>query len=173
MKFHSISSIVCAASILVITLGLGGRPSLACEKYKACGDIHYCAFENLTPQNAWREALVRALQDDDQTGILADTNACQSAVGTPNEWDTHKQSCDLQEIGRAARASRCADFLSPPPPPPGRRWYCYTEGKYYELEHLGPPGTGICQGPHTVGEYCQCGTGSNSSAPGTVQSPNG
>jgi hypothetical protein len=131
-----------------------GQSSIACEAFKACGDIRYCAYENLTPANRWQASLATALQNDDLNGIVANTNACQSAVGSA-DWSKHSAQCDLIDIGHKARTAQCAQYLSPAPPPGPPPQYCYTQGKYYEIGHLGPPGQGVCR--ITGGGGCACG----------------
>jgi len=129
-------------------------PALACEKEKACGDIYYCASGNSTPANRWRESLVRALHDDDINGIIADTNACQTALGANRgkDWSGHIDGCDVQDIGRHARSSTCTAWAVPPAPPPQRGpggptgGTCVTSSGQSCPTTIGRGGSCLCEG---------------------------
>lgn len=135
----------------------GIHGAYACDAYKACNDLDYCMYKNLTPQNIWRQALSDAARDGDLNGIVADANACQAAVGSAGDWANNSGGCGpgLADIAKKAYKQTCGALVAPPPPPSPPKQYCYTQGKYYEIGYLGPPGTGICEAMSSGS--CNCG----------------
>lgn len=137
----------------------------ACDMLKACQDVRYCAYDNKTPANKWREDLQRVMGLGAWSNMLDDTDACQNAIGASNgdDWTRNKQGCDAQTLGMLARNANCVSAAPPPSPPPQKVYYCRSNGQTIPFGRL-LPGFGVCEGPEVVGAACHCGN-----APGQVQ----
>jgi hypothetical protein len=131
-----------------------------CVPLNACQHIVYCAYIQLDSTNYTdRTNLLSGLERDNGSDIKDATDKCQTHYGHHDSYVADFQGCDAEQanqIGRHAKKTHCASMFQPPPPPPGPVDYCETQGKYYELGKLGPPGYGICE-LEVDPKYCHCG----------------
>lgn len=135
--------------------------SAECQNAReVCDAINWC-LRNPDPRNATNR---ERLEDSTARGVWSEieawTTRCQRDLGsTWNDYSRASGGCTSNnwvDQGQRAHSGVCADL-------PAKRAYCYTQGGYYELGHLGPPGTGPCNGQADEGAACRCG-----SSPGVV-----
>lgn len=142
---------------LVFFAAIFGDRALACNSPKeVCDAILWCLKEPSARNANNREKLNDAVKKGVWSEIHAWTDICQNHLGTmPKEWQRASGGCkenDFVEAGRKADEYRnagkdhCEGQIT--------KQYCYTQGRYYEIGHLGPPGTGICE---VIGSACACG----------------
>jgi hypothetical protein len=145
---------IVAVSVVVFT----HVSSYACDMFKACQDVRYCAFDNATPDNIWRQDLQNLLNAGAWTNVLDDTDACQNKLGASHgdDWARNKNGCDAQTLGTLAKNANCVAVAPPPSPPPERVFYCRSNGQTIPLGNS-LPGFGPCEGPPVVGAACHCG----------------
>jgi len=159
--------------LLLFAVGIASNAGADCsvpQKIAVCEHIKYCSQKNLTPKNTDLARLLNAIKREDGHAIKDATGSCQKNVGNRGDWDTHVAGCGVDDIRLIVISAKqngwdCGKALNTPAPQHVDKYYCYTQGKYYELDQLGPPGTGICRGPKNDDAACTCG----SSSPGTVK----
>jgi hypothetical protein len=135
--------------LALILITCGSVPSQAACRSPAdiCEGIRYCAVVNLTDRNRVdRDRLMDAINRQDGNGIYSATEACQRNVGNIGDWQNRSAGCTSQEYQLLAQGLRSSGWTCAR----RERFYCYTQGRYYELDDL------QCRGPRNDGAACMC-----------------
>ncbi len=159
-KVDTMRSILLLISMFMISIKAIGPASALCHAPNdVCEHIKYCAIGNLTDRNKIdRDRLNQAINNGVVSGIYPPTEACQRNVGDIHAWERDSSGChDSEYFGIATQAKaigwQCGKRV---------RFYCYTQGKDYDLDGL------QCKGPPNVGAACMCNVFGQDS-PGQVQ----
>lgn len=136
--------------------------TFACSPADVCEHVKWCATDGGPRNELNRTELRKSIGRGETSNIWGLTERCQHDVGSDYQgWRVVQEGCPDPVYSKIAEALNSNGITSCAK---RQRFYCYTQGKYYELDHLGPPGTGVCRGTPRGGATCACGE-----SPGTVK----